>query len=200
GGRAARAAGRVPPPIVVLFCGGVGAGARHYIAMEYVEGTDLAQLVKDTGPLPVAQACDYIRQAALDLQHAHECGLVHRDIKPSNLILSALGPRPSAIGQDLKPNAEDRRPIAVIKILDLGLARFRGTSPEAATAILNEGQSFGRVTPAGAMMMGTPDYLAPEQALNFHKADGRADIYSLGCTLYFLLTGEPPFAGGTLAE
>ena len=138
--------------------------------MEYVErGMDLARLVKEKGPLPVARACEYIRQAALGLQHAHERGMVHRDVKPHNLILSADG--------------------TVVKVLDMGIARLEG--PSAA-----DDQS-STMTQTGAVM-GTPDYLSPEQATNSHTADIRADIYSLGCTFYFLLAGNVPFPGGAL--
>src|SRR5207248_9679986 len=104
-------------------------------------------------PLPVAEACSLVCQAALGLQHAHERGLVHRDLKPSNLMLTREG---------------------VVKILDLGLARV---------AVAEDS-----LTPSG-MVLGTPDYLAPEQALNAKAADIRADLYSLGCTLYHLLAG-----------
>jgi serine/threonine protein kinase len=155
-------------------------GTTYFLAMEYVEGTDLARLVKQAGPLPVMQACAYIRQAALGLQHAHERGLVHRDIKPHNLIMSLREGR--------------------IKVADLGLARLPRAANEEATAALTGAGTDAGVTPPGAVMMGTTDYLAPEQALDFHKADIRADIYSLGCTLWYLLTGQPPFSGGTLAE
>jgi eukaryotic-like serine/threonine-protein kinase len=152
-------------------------GASYFLAMEYVEGTDLARLVKQSGPLPVMQACAYLRQAALGLQHAHERGLVHRDIKPHNLILSLREGR--------------------IKVADLGLARLPRAANEEATAALGAAKTGGSLTPAGAVVMGTLDYLAPEQALDFHQADIRADIYSLGCTLWYLLIGAPPFAGGT---
>ena len=155
-------------------------GATHFLAMEYVEGTDLGRLVKQSGPLPVLQACEYIRQAALGLQHAHERGLVHRDIKPHNLIMSLSD--------------------GLIKVADLGLARLSRTANEDLTAALTSANSAGSLTPQNAVMMGTADYLAPEQALDFHKADIRADIYGLGCTFYYLLTGRPPFAGTTLAE
>jgi WD40 repeat protein len=144
-------------------------GGTHFFAMEYVEGTDLSRLVRERGPQGVGQACDYVRQAALGLQHAHEQGLVHRDIKPANLFLTSRG---------------------VVKILDMGLARLQA---------MEESQGTEPLTNEGAVM-GTPDYIAPEQALDTHRADIRADIYSLGCTLYFLLTGKAPFPGGTLAE
>jgi serine/threonine protein kinase/WD40 repeat protein len=150
------------------------AGATHFLAMEYVEGTDLGRLVKQGGRLPVEQACAYIRQAALGLQHAHERGLVHRDIKPHNLIMSVHD--------------------GLIKVADLGLARLpRAVTEDAAL-------TAGTLTPHNSVLMGTADYLAPEQALDFHAADIRADIYSLGCTFYYLLTGQPPFVGGNLAQ
>src|SRR5262249_7414794 len=130
----------------------------------------LAKLVKGHGPLPVAQACDWVRQAALGLQHAFERGLVHRDIKPHNLLLTRDG---------------------VVKVLDLGLARLSHAA--------EEGEASSTMTQEGAVM-GTPDYMAPEQTLDSHRVDIRADLYSLGCTLYHLLAGRPPFAGGTLGE
>ncbi|MCX7665364.1 MAG: serine/threonine protein kinase [Gemmataceae bacterium] len=144
-------------------------GDNHFYAMEYVNGPTLSHLVREQGPLSVEKACNYIRQAALGLQHAHEKGMVHRDIKPSNLLLG---------------------PSEVIKILDMGLARAESQ---------NLGDSVNRITQDG-LVVGTPDYLSPEQARNPSLADTRSDIYSLGCTFYFLLTGEPPFVGGTPTE
>lgn len=123
--------------------------------------------------MPIEQACECIRQAALGLQHAFERGLVHRDIKPHNLLL--------ARGSDEQ---------SVIKILDMGLARLD---------VGDDSLNSGTMTREGAVM-GTLDYIAPEQARNAHLADMRADLYSLGCTLYFLLTGQPPFPGGTPTE
>ncbi len=161
------AAQLIHPNIVLAYDAGQ-LGARHFLAMEFVDGIDLARLVRKSGPLPVIQACDYIRQAALGLQHAYERGVVHRDIKPANLLVTAGSP-------------------AVVKILDMGLARL-------ATANQTSG-----VTHDGAVL-GTPDYLAPEQALDSKNADIRSDIYSLGCTFYFLLTGRPPYQGGSLTE
>ncbi len=169
---------------------GEGGVRGAFLAMEFVEGTDLSRLIKREGPLPVARAIDCVRQAALGLQHAHEKGLVHRDIKPSNLIV-ASGQWPVA-SKD-KPGSSlttDHWSLATIKILDLGLARLR---PRV------DGERTGSLTPSGPVIMGTLDYMAPEQAIDFHAADIRADIYSLGCTLYYLLTAEPPFSGGTLA-
>jgi hypothetical protein len=137
---------------------------------EFIEGTDLAQVVQEQGPLPVAQACGYIRQAALALQHAHERGILHRDIKPSNLIVTGD---------------------AHVKVLDFGLASLRdqpgdedhaepGTSASPANPTLTD---FGQG-------MGTADFVAPEQVRDAHAADFRSDIYSLGRTLVFLLTGR----------
>jgi DNA-binding beta-propeller fold protein YncE len=87
----------------------------------------------------------------------------------------------------------------VVKILDLGLARLRQTAEGELTACIRD-EKASSLTPVGSVMMGTADYLAPEQAMDFHKADIRSDIYSLGCTLFYLLTGQPPFPGGSLAQ
>jgi len=145
-------------------------GGTHFFAMEYVEGTDLSKLVRKEGPLPVREACEYIRQAALGLQHAHEQGLVHRDIKPANLMLTTKG---------------------VVKVLDLGLARL---------ATVAEGSDGTDPMTREGSVMGTPDFMAPEQATDPHSADIRADLYSLGCTLFQRLTGKVPYPGGTLTE
>ena len=140
------------------------AADRHFFAMEYVEGTNLAKLVKEHGPMPVNQACDCIRQAALGLQHAFERGMVHRDIKPSNLLLGKGG---------------------ILKILDMGLARLE-ESPS--------GEIESRITQEG-LVIGTPDFLSPEQARDARAVDIRSDIYALGCSFYFLLTGHTPYPG-----
>jgi WD40 repeat protein/serine/threonine protein kinase len=170
-----RAAAQLSHPNIVIAYDAGNIGPTHYLSMEYVDGIDLARLVKDSGPLSVAQACDFICQAAEGLQHAHERGLVHRDIKPSNLLVShAHGSQPVGFG--------------TVKILDMGLARLQGL----------DRKELG-VTQAGAVI-GTPDYLAPEQAVDARAADIRADLYSLGCTFYFLLTGQPPFTGASLTE
>jgi WD40 repeat protein/serine/threonine protein kinase len=162
--REMRAAAQLSHPNIVRAYDADHDGQTAFLIMEFVAGTDLARQVRQRGPLPVAEACEYIRQAALGLQHVQERGLVHRDIKPSNLLVTPQG---------------------VVKILDLGLARFGGKSCGGATSTFTE---LGQV-------MGTPDYMAPEQSLDTHGVDIRADLYSLGCTFYHLLTGRPPFAG-----
>jgi serine/threonine protein kinase len=132
-------------------------------SMEYVEGLDLSRLVKAKGPLTVAQATYFVHQAALGLQHAHQKGLIHRDIKPHNLMLTHDGKA------------------RLVKVLDFGLAK--ATREEKIDASLtSEGQALG-----------TPDYIAPEQIVNALDVDIRADLYSLGGTLFYLLTGRPPF-------
>jgi serine/threonine protein kinase len=160
--REMRAVGRLNHPHIVRATDAGEADGYHFLAMDFVEGIDLARLVKARGPLPVAAACELVRQAALGLQHAHEHGLVHRDIKPSNLML----------GRDGR-----------VQVLDLGLAR------------LHANRQAGDELTTPDQIMGTLDYMAPEQAGGAHGVDIRADIYSLGCTLYQLLTGRPPFAG-----
>lgn len=142
-------------------------GNLHYLVMEYVEGRDLQNIVKEDGPMDYDTAANYIAQAAMGLKHAHDASLIHRDIKPANLLVDPKG---------------------TVKLLDLGLAKFTN-SEKASLTIAHEEN-----------VLGTADYLAPEQALNSHNVDHRVDIYSLGCTLYYLLTGHPPFPEGSLAQ
>ena len=160
-----RNAARLHHSNIVTAYAAFRVGESFVLAMEYVEGFDLARIVQTCGPLPVAHACNHVRQAALGLQHAHEHSMVHRDIKPSNLILARQGNR------------------ALIKVLDFGLAKVQ-----------SEGAVDGGLTHEG-QLLGTPAYIAPEQISDARRADIRADIYSLGCTLYYLLTGAPPFQG-----
>jgi response regulator RpfG family c-di-GMP phosphodiesterase len=137
--------------------------------MEFVPGQDLEKYVLDNGPLPIPVACDFIRQAAHGLRHAYEHGLVHRDMKPSNLLVTGLPQGP-------KTRSGSGAHHGQIKILDFGLARLYRR----------------RCTEAHALL-GTVDYMAPEQARDARSVDIRADIYGLGGTLYWLLTGQRPF-------
>jgi serine/threonine protein kinase len=188
--REAHAAARLSHPNIVRVYEADQGGDTHFLAMEYVEGVTLQRLVESSGCLPVAQACDYLRQIALGLQHAHEQALVHRDVKPANLMV-ATPPVADAPGSP-SPAGHARYRGALVKLLDMGVARLYqlSDSPEDLLTTL---------TQDGAML-GTPDYIAPEQLEDAHHADIRADLYSLGCTFYFLLTGSVPFPGGTLIQ
>jgi formylglycine-generating enzyme required for sulfatase activity/serine/threonine protein kinase len=168
--REIQSAARLHHPNVVAAYTALQIGDLLVFAMEYVEGEDLAKLVRARGPLPVLNACYFAYQAAQGLQHAHECGMIHRDIKPGNLILFRQGKK------------------GIVKILDFGLAKVTSE------------QRLDRTLTQEGQMLGTPDYIAPEQTLDAQKADIRADVYSLGCTLYHLLSGSPPFRGNSLYE
>jgi eukaryotic-like serine/threonine-protein kinase len=161
-------------------------GRLHFFAMEFVEGMDLERFVAQVGPLPVDVACDFARQAATGLQHAHQAGLVHRDVKPANLFLL----NPPLPGN----NGSTRKAEPVVKIIDWGLARcLRDPSDP------NAGAGDDTEEQKGALI-GTADYVAPEQARNPTLVDVRADTYSLGCSLYFLLTGQVPFPAPSLMQ
>jgi serine/threonine-protein kinase len=176
--REVRAAGRLMHPNIVTAYDANQVDSRFYLVLEYVDGPNLDQLVRERGPLPVGLACDFIRQAALGLQHAHELGMVHRDIKPANLLVQR-GATPATP--------------CMVKILDFGLARLH--------APIEPGRGAdGTILTKDNTVMGTPDYLSPEQSRNLHKVDIRSDLYSLGCTLYYLLTGRVPFPGGNTLE
>jgi TPR repeat protein/serine/threonine protein kinase len=160
-----------PHPNITTIYSALEVGDYFGFTMEYVPGEDLARILKrNGGPLPVASACYYALQTALGLQHAFEKGMVHRDIKPQNLILT---------------KHEKKH---VIKILDFGLAKVRSEKE----------QEFDLTGPDKAM--GTPEFMAPEQWRDAASADIRADIYSLGCTMYFLLSGHVPFKGRSYFE
>jgi WD40 repeat protein/serine/threonine protein kinase len=157
--REMKAVGKLSHPHIVEATDAGEVDGTHFLVMEYVAGPDLARLVRAVGRLPVADACEAARQAAVGLHHAHQRGLVHRDVKPSNLLLTRAGQ---------------------VKVLDLGLA------------LLPRGDTDGSSSSERAVL-GTLDYLAPEQAERAHAVDRRADLYGLGCTLFHLLTGSVPY-------
>jgi serine/threonine protein kinase len=177
-------AARLNHPNIVHAYDANAVDGRHYLAMEFIDGTTLSKLVHLRGPLPVGLACEVVRQAALGLQHAHEQGLVHRDIKPANLMVAVVR------GNDQGDDTEETERRVQVKILDLGLAKLhrRRKSAAADTALGKH------------PITGTPDFMSPEQARNRDMVDIRADLYSLGCTFYFLLTGHVPFPGGTMLD
>ena len=161
----------------------------HFFSMEFVPGQSLMELVKEQGKLDAEVAVGYVLQAARGLRYGHLQGMVHRDIKPDNLMLNTEG---------------------IVKVADLGLVKLPTpdvpVSASAASADddsdLNDDDDDGqtqRLTRAGAVM-GTPSYMAPEQAVDSASVDQRADIYSLGCTLYVMVTGKTPFQGKTALE
>jgi serine/threonine protein kinase len=170
--REARLALKLDHPNVVRTFQVGESNRLHYLVMEHLEGETLDEVLDRRGKLPPAEAVRVIHQALTGLQHVHEQGLVHRDLKPSNLML--VPPR--------TPGQPDTTLRATVKILDIGLARpHRG-----------DGMQDPGITSEGTLL-GTPNYMAPEQARDARNADIRADIYSLGCVLYHALTGQPPF-------
>ena len=178
--REVRAAARLIHSNIVTAYDANQIGDRHFMVMEFVDGPNLEQLVRDQGPLPIGQACDFIRQIANGLQFALETGMVHRDIKPANLLVQRGG-------------TGRRSPNCVVKILDFGLARLHERQPE-------DKPGSNTILTKQNTVLGTPDFLSPEQARDLHQADIRSDLYSLGCTFYYLLTGEVPFPGGSTLE
>lgn len=178
--REVRVSGRMNDPCIVTIFQTELDGPVPFVAMEYVAGIDLLRLVKQTGPLPVTDVVYYARQVAEGLQHAYEAKIVHRDIKPSNLMIS---PSP------LAPVEGRTGKLPRVKILDMGLSRLLDAEPDPETDDLT----------LPGVFVGTPDYVAPEQAENPRDADIRSDLYSLGGAMYFCLTGEVPFPGKTLA-
>lgn len=144
-------------------------GEYPYLVMDYIEGDSLwtiqRRLARAKKAMSVGAACELVRQAADGMQYAHEQGITHRDLKPGNLILDRSG---------------------VVRVLDLGLARWQVPSDEAAPGTMTE------LTHAG-QMLGTPDYMSPEQLRSSRSVDARTDVYSLGITLYSLIVGQPVF-------
>jgi serine/threonine-protein kinase len=177
-----RAVAQIVHPNIVTAFDANETNGRYYLVLEYVDGPNLDELVRTQGPLSVGLACDYIRQVATGLQCAHLRGMIHRDIKPANLLVQWHGPNGDASG-------------GLVKISDFGLARVSAPvgpqpwGPNPHTILTKENT-----------VMGTPDYLSPEQSRNLHKTDIRSDLYSLGCTFYFLLAGRVPFPGGNAMD
>jgi serine/threonine-protein kinase len=189
------AAAQLSHPNIVLAYDADTVDGVHFFTMEYVEGTTFSDLVQASGPLPVEIAAESIRQAALGLQHAFERGLVHRDMKPSNLMLSwtnVPSSPPPSLAEQQQNKARWGGNTPNVKILDLGLALAHVPQHDPA--------SRPRETMKSGTLMGTPDFMAPEQAEDPHHADSRADIYSLGCTFFYILTAQVPFSGGNRIE
>lgn len=181
--REVRVAATLEHPNIVRAYDADEARGVNFLVMEYVRGDNLNRIVRTSGPLSLSQAVDCIRQAAVGLQHAHERGIVHRDIKPGNLLLDDQG---------------------TVKLLDLGLAHIdesiRHDAAGTDSTANDSGHPFvsrSELTAAGAIL-GTASFMAPEQSLDAHLVDFRSDIYSLGCTLYYLLTGDTPYSGNTI--
>lgn len=164
--REIRASSLLDSPHIVRSLDAGRVGNIDFMVMEYVNGDQLDNILAGISGIPVAQACEVIRQTALGLQHAYEQHMVHRDIKPSNLML----------------NWNDDG-TASVRIMDMGLVRLLDDDKER-TAVTRAGQ-----------VMGTPDYMSPEQGWNTTDVDIRSDIYSLGCTFFRMLTGRIPFQG-----
>ncbi len=163
----ARSAARLDHPnIARVHYVGEERGHR-YLVFEYIEGTNLRDLVHANGPFPLADALRYMLQIADALMHAWQRDVVHRDIKPSNILLTPEGQA---------------------KLVDMGLARVEQDDP-----------AEHELTTSGTTL-GTFDYMAPEQARDARQADVRSDIYSLGCTFYFMLVGKPPFPDGSALQ
>jgi eukaryotic-like serine/threonine-protein kinase len=139
----------------------------HFIVFEFIEGTNIRDLVQQKGPLPVEEAISYMLQVAEALEHASMRNVIHRDIKPSNVLITVAGRA---------------------KLVDMGLAR------------LHQVESDAEDLTASGVTLGTFDYISPEQARDPRTADVRSDLYSLGCTFYFMLTGRPPFPEGTVLQ
>ena len=205
--REATASGKLDHPNLLRAHDLVQFGASAALVLEYVNGPNLHDLVFQNGPLPVPIACDCARQAAWGLDHTHKLGMVHRDIKPSNMLLASF------------PEGTRNNSWGTVKILDLGIVQWDDEesrnpisvaaddlrAPDDSSDVRSPRSQFGetsvieqsasaRLTDMGSVL-GTAEYMAPEQAVDAQHVDHRADLYSLGATLFFLLTGQPPLSG-----
>ena len=170
--REVRAAAALDHPHIVRAHDADAAAGMHILAMEYVPGIDMERWMREHGPLSLEWSAELCRQAATGLQHAFEMGLVHRDIKPANFLVTR----------------RSKADPPVLKILDFGLARF-SRAADGGTTITQSGD-----------VMGTPDYMSPEQAQESKTADIRSDLFSLGCCLFYFLTGRSAFPGKSIAQ
>ena len=168
--REVKAAARLIHPNIVTAYDADFAKGCHFLVMEFVDGMNLSQFVKEHGPFPPDQAAACIVQAARGLAYAHSMGVIHRDIKPSNLLLDSHG---------------------IVKVLDMGLARIEET--------MELDARMDDLTQAGSVM-GSVDYMPPEQGMDMRQTNQLSDIYSLGGTLYFLVVGHPMYGGKTVVE
>lgn len=166
--REARAAAALEHPNVVRTHEIDQDGDLHFIVMDYIDGSNLMDMVQNFGAMDIARAVSYTRQVAAGLDYAFRSKIIHRDIKPGNVLVDRKG---------------------VARILDMGLARILSDHADQLTVKYDD-----------KIVLGTADYVAPEQVVNSHSVDGRADIYALGATLYFLLAGHPPFPTGTVSQ
>jgi len=166
--REARAAGGLQHDNIVRTHDIDQDGNLHFIVMDYVDGSNLLDVVKKFGPMDCGRAASYMRQIASGLDYAFRNGIIHRDVKPGNILIDRKG---------------------TARVLDMGLARFFNDHGDQLTIKYDD-----------KIVLGTADYVAPEQVANSHSVDIRADIYGLGATFYFLLAGHPPFPTGTVSQ
>jgi eukaryotic-like serine/threonine-protein kinase len=184
--REVRHAARLIHPNIVVAYDAAEVEGQYFLVMEYIPGRDLAQLLMRYSRPPVALACESIRQAALGLQYAHEHGMVHRDIKPANLMVASARPQPDGAMIEGWPQPP------LVKILDFGLSRLN--------AVDGLSLGSGETLTLEGCIVGTPEFMAPEQGRDSRLVDTRSDIYSLGCTLYMMLAGRPPFKAASSFE